>query len=410
MKRKSMFSTMSASAIALLGMSALGAQTATAETRWYAIGMQHLATYSDAKFGPGTNCPKGGNGAWSREQIRILKTRYNYSEAQAKAYLAKEAERKTSDDLIGMRGIKDGKPAPILHYPLSIPKTEVELVVPHGKAYGFNLDGTGASKPDAMTDPETGATDVQNRLFRILGCYGLYDTNLPIRPVYEESVFIDALAVMPAWLISLTGDDLSKDGPVTVKFAKALKAPQLGADGKPLRGQTFTLDTSNRSFGTLQGKIVGDQLTAQGGEISLEGETPMLTVWNMTSTQLRLSIHKDGSLGGYIGGFEPWVDYWFMQTGSEAFDGADLSTAYWNMKELADADPDPVTGQNRRISATYRLDDLMPVVVLPAPDNYRAPVNLRAKNLKTVNQYVKGGGYGSADTQVRVAAREERKP
>jgi hypothetical protein len=99
-----------------------------------------------------------------------------------------------------------------------------------------------------------------------------------------------------------------------------------------------------------------------------------------------------------------------METGSESFDGADLSTAYWNMMQLADADPDPVPGQNRRISATYRLDDLMPVVALPAPNNYRAPVNLRTRNLKTVNQYVKGGGYGSAETQVRVAAREERKP
>jgi hypothetical protein len=391
-------SSLAAARVLSLGV-LLGAlpQTSSAETRWYAIGMQHLATYTDGKKGPGANCPTGGNPQWIGEQVRILQFRYHYTEAQARKILADFDYGKP--DPVASRGLKDGKPAPILEYPTSIPKKPDEIIVDHGKAYGFDLDGKAATRKDALIDPET-HQPVENNLYKALGCYALYKINLPDRPVYEESVYIDALAEMPAWLMSVTGADLSKDGPVTITFARALQHPLTGADSKPLRGQTFTLDPSNRSFGTLPGKIVAGELTAQGGEIQLEGETPELTVWNMTNTHLRLKINPDGSLGGYIGGFQPWMDYWFLQTALESDDGADLSTVYYNLRDMADADPDPVTHRNRRISATYRLDDLEPVSVLPAPDNYQAPVDLRARNLQAISRYVRGAGYGSADAQI----------
>jgi hypothetical protein len=302
------------------------------------------------------------------------------------------------------RGLKDGKPAPILWYPTSIPRHPEELVVPHGKIYGFNLDGKGASSPNAMVDPDTHARDVEDNLYRVLGCSALYNVNVPVRPVYEESVWIDGLAVMPAWLISVTGADLSKDGPVTVTFAKALEHPLLGANGKPLQGQTYTLDPSTQSFGTLHGNIVNGELTASGGEISWEGETPIITVLDMTHTHLRLKKTADGSLHGYLGGFEPWMDYWAMEAASESFDGADLSTVYYDMKALADADPDPVTGQNRRISATWVLDDVEPVSAVPVPYGYRPPANLRPQNLGAISPHVPGIGSGAAETP-RVAER-----
>src|SRR5262249_50745931 len=60
----------------------------SAETRWYVVGEFHLAMYSDGKFGPGTNCPQGGNGAtWQEEAVKILEWRYHYSAARAKELL-----------------------------------------------------------------------------------------------------------------------------------------------------------------------------------------------------------------------------------------------------------------------------------------------------------------------------------
>jgi hypothetical protein len=391
---------MAAGALSLATLFASLPRVASAETQWYAVGMAHLATYSDGKFGPGTNCPGGGNGQWAQQQIKILEWRYHLSEAKARELLS----GKKGEQMVAQRGLKDGKPAPILWYPTSIPRHPQELVVPHGKIYGFDLDGKGASSPNAMVDPETHARDVEDNLFRILGCAALYNVNVPVRPVYEESVWIDGLAVMPAWLISVTGADLSKDGPVTIRFAKALEHPLLGANGKPLQGQTYTLDPSTQSFGTLQGKIVNGELTASGGEICWEGETPIITVLDMTHTHLRLKKNPDGSLDGYLGGFEPWMDYWAMEAASESFDGADLSSVYYDMKALADADPDPMTGQNRRISATWAIDDLEPVSAVPAPDNYHAPANLRSQNLGAILRYVPGVAAG-AGAEARVAQR-----
>lgn len=374
-------------------------QVASAETQWYAVGMTHLATYSDGKSGPGANCPRGGNGQWATQQIKILEWRYHLSEAKAKQLLL---SGRKGDEMVTNRGLKDGKPAPILWYPTSIPEHPEELVVPHGKIYGFDLDGKGASSPNAMVDPETHAQDVENNLFRILGCAALYNVNVPVRPVYEESVWIDGLAVMPAWLISVSGADLSKDGPVTIGFAKALEHPLLGANGKPLQGQTYTLDPSTQSFGTLQGKIANGELTAEGGEICWEGETPIITVLDMTNTHLRLKRSPDGSLNGYLGGFEPWMDYWSMEAASESFDGVDLSSAYYEMMALADADPDPVTGKNRRLSATWALDDLEPVSAVPAPNDYHAPADLRSRNLGVISRLVPSvnAGQGSSASQV----------
>ena len=365
-----------------------------AETRWYAVGMNLIATYSDGKFGPGTNCPNGGNHEWVDEQLRILEWRYNYSPEKAKQVLLDTGVGQLAPSLINERGVKDGKPASIYWYPLSIPKHPDEIVVPHGRGYGFDLDGKAASRPDALWDPETHQY-VENNLFRMLGCYALYNMNLPERPPLEETNYVVGLSVVPPLLISITGTDLSHDGPVTVTFAKALQHPFVGADGKPLRGQTYTLDPSTeRNFGTLHGKIENGELTASGGEVSWVGETPLLTVLDLTNTHLRLKTNPDGSLGGYLGGFEPWMDYWFQESAAEEFSGVDVSTMYYNCLEMADADPDPVTGKNRRVSATFRLDDIEPVYAIAQPLNYRPPANLRSQNLEVISRYLRGGGYG----------------
>src|SRR5262249_11244082 len=141
--------------------------------------------------------------------------------------------------LIDKRGVKDGKPASIYWYPTSTPKRPIELVVPGGRAHGFDLDGKSASRPDAMVDPETGQK-VQNNVFRLEGCYALHNTNR------SPEALDGRRAQVPAFLISVTGADLSKDGPVTVGFAQALQQSILGADGKPLQGQNFALDPSSR--------------------------------------------------------------------------------------------------------------------------------------------------------------------
>jgi hypothetical protein len=138
------------------------------------------------------------------------------------------------------------------------------------------------------------------------------------------------------------------------------------------------------------------------------GETPLLTPLDLTNTHIRLKANPDGSLGGYLGGFQPWMDYWFQEAVAESFFGVDISAMYYYCEALAETDPDPVTGKNRRISATYRLDDVMPVYVLPAPDNYRAPVNLRAQNRQLIARYQQGWGESNATYPKMAAAGDKQ--
>jgi hypothetical protein len=292
----------------------------------------------------------------------------------------KDKSGRSLREIIRDRGTLNGRRVSIYNYPLSAPKTK-DYTVEGRHAYGFDLDGKGPDQPHSFEDPETHAKGVDNGLFRAVGCYTQYDINLPQRPSYEESVFITGLPVIPAWLITLSADHLDRDGAVTVSFHKAIEHPRVGADGTLLRGATYTIDPNPRSHGELAGQIAGGVLTAQGGEVLLEGEAPILVKLHLYNTHLRLKLNSDGTAGGYIGGYEPWLDYWFMAAFDESNVGMDLSTLYWNLSEFAEAKPDPVTGKNTAISATFRID-AVEAFVAPAPA-YVAPRHVH------VQRYVK---------------------
>src|SRR5579862_5926797 len=353
----------------------LASGVASAETRWYVVGMLHTATYSDGHYRPGDNCPHGSNGRSLDVYRRILKNEYHYSDADADAVLAGKKDKK--GDLVTNRGRIDGKPASVYIYPMSAPKTNDYLVEGH-HAFGFNLDGKGLTKASAFEDPETHEKGVENQLFRAIGCYAQYDINLPVRPYYEEGVFVTNLPWVPAWLFSVTGDSLDKDGDVTVDFYKAIEHPRLSADNGLLHGATYTIDPNPRSFGHMKGRIVKGVLHSAGDQISLEDEPPFYMQLSLSRPQMRLTLSADGTAAGYIGGFQPWIDWWAVVAEyRENQQGLDLSTLYWNLQALADANPDPRTGKNTAISVTYRIDAVSAYAVAAAP--YVPPRQLRPR-------------------------------
>src|SRR5690606_38099298 len=91
-----------------------------------------------------------------------------------------------------------------------------------------------------------------------------------------------------------------------------------------------------------------------------------------SNAKLRLKLYTDGTAEGYVGGYQPWRDYWFMAAFNEGDSGLDISTLYHNLSEFAEAKPDPVTGKNTAISATYRIE-AVPAHLVDAPD----PIPLR---------------------------------
>src|SRR5207249_4532038 len=90
---------------------------------------------------------------------------------------------------------------------------------------------------------------------------------------------------------------------------------------------------------------------------NLEGELPFYAAIALRDVQMRVEMRPDAGLLGYIGGYLNWQDFAYMLTTRPA-DGAPTIGIYHALKKMADAYPDPKTGRNTHISATFRFEAL----------------------------------------------------
>jgi len=339
----------SLSALGALLLSSLVVAPAYAETRGYAISLIHTATYSDP-----ANCPSGGNGGVVEIKERILRS-MGYSAEQSKQIIANNGvdERGERVDL-RRRGQLNGQRVDVHSFPTSAPDPHIET--PQGRyAYGFNLDGQ--VQPGSFEDPETGERGIDNQMWRVLGCYEVYAVRRPVVPYNESIAWDTAMDSMPAWLLSVSGDDLDADGDVTVTFDRALNIVMRDARGGVLAGSSYTIDADPRSHSVFKGHIENGVLTIDPGDFYMQGESQFYAVLRFQHTQLRLKMNPDGTLQGLIGGYQPWMDYYYyLAIRGEETGQVDMPGVYNAMKRLADADPDPATGQNRAISAAYYIE------------------------------------------------------
>ena len=333
---------------------------AAAETRGYVFSMIHLATYGEAKAGDGSVCPKGGNGGTPEIKIRTLMTR-GYSKEEAQKLVATSGGRggKLTDahgNKVELeyeyRGRFEGKPAKITNFPASVPDPQIELAV--GRyAFGFNLNGT--VEPGSYEDPESHVTGVDNNLWRVLGCFDAYNIRLPVRVYSEEYSWDSAIDSMPAWLLSIQGENLDEDGPVTVTFDRSLNILQRNTQGGVLSGSTFVIDSDPRFHNTFAGHVRDRVLTIEpGGPFALQGESQFYPVLRFVNTQLRLHLEPDGSLKGLLGGYTPWADYYtYLSVRDEDQAQVDLPGVYYAFRRLSDGPSDPVTDEGTISSAFW---------------------------------------------------------
>ena len=320
-----------------------------AETRGFAISLIYTASYTGDD-----NCPRGGNGGPAEMKQRIL-LKQGYSKEDALSIIARDDVSKKGKPIdFRRRGTIAGKPASITNFPQSYPDPKIETA--QGRfAYGFDLDGKVG--PDSFEDPETGQKGVDNQMWRALGCFSNYQVRRPVIPYNESIVWDTAMDSMPAWLVSVAGGDLNKDGDVTVTFDRALNILMRDARGSVLAGSSYTIDNDPRSHSVFKGHIRAGVVTIERGDLFMQGESQFYAVLRFTSTQLRLNLKADGTTYGVIGGYQPWLDYYhYLAIRGEGDGLVDLPGVYNAMKRLADADPDPRTGANRRISAAYYIE------------------------------------------------------
>ena len=327
-----------------------GAPAIAAETNGYVISWFATATYNIDFKG---NCPEDRNGGNIAHQLRVLKS-LGYADDVAKAIvqdsehpLAREANNRAET-----RAVVNGNPASIYNYPEAVPDPNLELS--SGKyAYGFDLDGK--IKDNDFQDPDTGVK-VDNQLWRAVGCTESFTATPPDKPYYEDLTWNLMVDSAPGWAVRITGEDLSKDGPVKVILDRVTQHFDRSAAGGILHNMTYVIDPSSRSHNEFEGEIKDGVLWVKnGGNLYLEGEMPYHHEIALRNTHMRIKRQDNQELVGYWGGYLDWKNWVYMYT-ARPVNGEDTIGIYHALKKSADADPDPKTGQNRFISATWRME------------------------------------------------------
>ncbi len=263
-------------------------------------------------------------------------------------------DNKTAADALGPArkdtAMVDGKPVPTSSYPAAVQKDpDIETI--KGKfAYGFDLGGPAKNK---FVDPDTGGK-VDNQLWRAIGCHSNFARRPPPEMPYSEALGWNAmLDSAPGWVMQISGADLSHDGPVTVTLDRALRHVERDARGGVRNNVTYIIDPATRSHNELSGEIKRGVLNITSGVIFMVADLPFYTQVDLANAHIRMNSDNDGSLEGYWGGHADWHAWMYLYTARPA--ASDPVGFYWALRKLADADPDPATGQNRRISTTWRM-------------------------------------------------------
>jgi len=272
-------------------------------------------------------------------------------------------------ELIRTRGRIDGKPVNPYMYPATVKDPGWKALVGN-QAYGFDLDGKGPDQPGSFQHVDTKQKGIDHQLYRAVGCYRAFRGSLQGRPTYWDWAWGQLKDSQPAWLITITGEDLSKDGDVTITFDRALEHLASNIDSTPRADVTYRIDPDPRSNNVMKGRIENGVITASMPGMFRMYQNPLaLPEFRLEGAKLDLKIRRDGTADGFIGGYQPWSDLYFaFASGGQAIEQCivgDIPGLYYLLKKNADGHPDPTTGVNSTISATYYIE-AVPAFAVPA--------------------------------------------
>ena len=354
--------------VVALAASFLGQSAAATETKGWVVSWLGQAMYSQDG-----DCPDGINPRWKEQRLRVLAD-LGYTKKEIDDLVNEQLAGKSGGrigPLIVNRGRLNGEPVNAYLYPSAV--VDPKLHAMGGKyAYGFDLDGKGPNSPHAFEDPETHEKGVDHELARAFGCMPQFRGSLTITPGNWAWTWSQLKDNQPAWVITLTGEDLSKDGDVTIAIDRAIEFLRSNSDGNTRFDMTYRVDPDPRSQNVYLGKIKnGVVILREPGtkSIHLLQDPQVAPEFRMSNVQMRLKRNPDRTLEVMLGGYQPWADLYFSfasgAAGNETAQTGDIPGLYYLMKKYADAAADPRTGQNTAISATYYLT-AVPAFVRPA--------------------------------------------
>ena len=247
-------------------------------------------------------------------------------------------------------------------------------------ALGLNLDGE--ISPNDFTHPD-GTGGIDNQIYRLVGCLGGYRGP---DGLYSFAYRNETRRRDNRLLIEITGvDDLSNDDEVIVNLYRGRDDMITNAKGglNYVAGGSQRIDTRMGSRTTQQtrGRIVDGVLTT-------EPIPEFLISYNFLSTisvqkfrdfRLQLSLtptRAEGLSGGYVQ-TEAWMTHVNRNISSHHLAAGQTPTAQMNqvIRRLADAYPDPETGENTHISHAYVIEAIQVFIIHPDEESGAANPN-----------------------------------
>ena len=361
-------------ALGLLSACVLASPAHALESRSYVVTWFAAATHSEDGDCVGGLNPKldeqyakdlRAQGKSGAEVEALMK---NYSEYDERGWDSTSVRA-----LMNNRARVNGAVANAFAHPAAVPDPHLRSVT-GGKAYGFNLDGRGAADKASFEDPQTHEKGIDNQMTRALGCIDPFRGTLENDGAFWLFMWMAEKDSTPAWLLKLSGEDLSHDGPVTITLTRALDVPKFNGDGSARADMTYREDPDPRiAHNTFKGEIKNNVVTITEPQGALHLARDQLTFPNfdLRNFHVRLTMTPEGDIGGLLGGYQPIEQIYFaLGQGGLAAEGnysPELPGIYYLLRNLADADPDPKTGQNWSISTTYHIK-AVPAFIVPAKD------------------------------------------
>lgn len=405
-----------AALISLL-LACLAAHSAPAATKSFVLSYFYPATY----YADDT-CPTGLNplpDVFFKRDLKIL----GLPQAEVDAMFDKDYNNqngKPTTNWVSVAATRGNGKDNVYQHPTTVP--DAHLLPAVGRfGYGFNLDGKGAGSPSSYEDPETHEKGVNNQLFRALGCIPAYKGSPPPQPPLEPEYRWDSTrAAMGAWLISISADDLSKDGEVWVTFESSIDpATTQDANAHIQSDMTFRVVAHPASRNVLRGRLQNGVITTDPATIVMKCDSYIQPEFEFRQARIRLRLTPAGRLRGVLGGYQPWYPLYWSHAKVGYIDergfGVDTPALYYALRRNADAYPDPTSGENTAISAAYLFDAVPAFIARVGEDAPRrsrlAEVNGAATSASRLCKNLSDCAAAAAATLTRaVSSGEPRAP
>jgi hypothetical protein len=256
-------------------------------------------------------------------------------------------------------------------HPTAGPDLKILPPVAWNTGIGFDLDGK-VKKTD-FTSPD-GEKGIDNNYYRAAGCWISYRG-----PAYRSQRGLGINGYMRDGLYTIVmvvsgNQNPLNDSDAKLGFYESRDKIVKDNQGQVAHDASFAIRPTTRTQSVIDVTIANGTIETKGAqELRLRNEAWQAAFpqqLQLTQGRLRLQMKPDGRLEGLLGGYQLWRELYKKQAipgrDTETNQGIDLPTFYYQLERYADGDPDPKTGKNRRISASYRLR-AVPAFVL-APD------------------------------------------